>query len=693
MQPNLAETTNILMLELIKIVADPNAVHDIGSLSSSTGFSSPTVWMQTLLYASLSLSLLAAFGAVLGKQWLNSYKAARGRGSLQERGLQRQRKLDGLERWRLQTVLRSFLVFLQIAFLLFGLSLSANMWIQQRTISSVIICATALGILFYVATILVSVIHPDCPFQTAGSTLIGAICKDFSEFIKYRFSDLSYFFRNLSPHLSYFLENISIPGRFESTPTPDTYGKSSAMRWILETSTNPEVVEAAAEMVPRVQWPPKFDSSVVYARLADNFATCVIRSELSVTYGKAMAHLCIQSESIPFHLGELNVWRSWGERSRFIRDAFTDARLAYDQLSRSTEDRDAQRKHRADARTALRTVMVHGIQSQLSCPDAESVIWNGDFHWRHSNGNTPCSEEYDWLIDYLVDGVTRLSDDETQGDALLTLSAMDGLGSSAKRLSYVKALIYCLTSRSSRIRYAALRAISDASKELASITSGSMPQGVDATLLDEFSRALFTAIHLDHNSTMQYDNHLVHRRNHGYLRLILALVKNNEWCDRLTRDGHMEWCISLYEKVLTSSLTLDKFYLAEILLRIDPASKDISLNPSQGKRWTLIKTLWTLRYLDVDWLEELPTFITATRQHLLDPNNDVTKAELVALATDVHEVSDVLMWRQENRHWHGDSLMTLVDAALPTVQAFYGDLLSYAEHGDISQVNNGLVGS
>ena len=163
MQPNLAETTNILMLELIKIVADPNAVHDIGSLSSSTGFSSPTVWMQTLLYASLSLSLLAAFGAVLGKQWLNSYKAARGRGSLQERGLQRQRKLDGLERWRLQTVLRSFLVFLQIAFLLFGLSLSANMWIQQRTISSVIICATALGILFYVATILVSVIHPDCP--------------------------------------------------------------------------------------------------------------------------------------------------------------------------------------------------------------------------------------------------------------------------------------------------------------------------------------------------------------------------------------------------------------------------------------------------------------------------------------------------------------------------------------------------
>jgi hypothetical protein len=139
MQPNPADTTNDLILELIKIVADPNAVNDIGSLSSSTGFSSPTVWMQTLLYASLSLSLLAAFGAVMGKQWLNSYKAARGRGSLQERGMQRQRKLDGLERWRLRTVLGSFLVLLQISLLLFGLSLSANMWTQQRTISSHII--------------------------------------------------------------------------------------------------------------------------------------------------------------------------------------------------------------------------------------------------------------------------------------------------------------------------------------------------------------------------------------------------------------------------------------------------------------------------------------------------------------------------------------------------------------------------
>ncbi|KAG1737812.1 hypothetical protein EDB19DRAFT_1610268, partial [Suillus lakei] len=70
MQPNPGETTNALLLHLIQIVADsPNAAYDISNLSSSTEYSSSTVWMQTLAYASLAFSVLAAFGAVLGKQW------------------------------------------------------------------------------------------------------------------------------------------------------------------------------------------------------------------------------------------------------------------------------------------------------------------------------------------------------------------------------------------------------------------------------------------------------------------------------------------------------------------------------------------------------------------------------------------------------------------------------------------------
>nr|BDD37071.1 hypothetical protein [Rhizopogon roseolus] len=380
----------------------------------------------------IASSLLAAFGAVKGKQWLKLYKAARGRGSLQERGLQRQRKLDELERWRLRSVLASFLMLLEISLLLFGLSLCAIMWTPSHTISSAIISTTAFGFLFSLATTIISVLFPDSPFKTAGSTLIRAICIEFYNFIEGRVQD------QYSPPLYFsFLEG------FGSIRTPDVDVESSSIHWLLETSTNPEDVMAAAEMVSRAEWPPNLDCFFIYARLADNFATSVITSELSMTYTKTMARLCIRLESIPFRSGELSVWRSWGGRYRFTRDAFTDGRLAYGQLTNSK----ITGAQETDARAALRTIIVHGDRLCLSLPDNEILIWTGDFRWRHSDGNIPSSDEYDWLIDYLEYEMADQSTSagKTKGDAR------------TERHAWARKL-YQATDKPSRVRYAALRA-------------------------------------------------------------------------------------------------------------------------------------------------------------------------------------------------------------------------------------------
>jgi hypothetical protein len=460
MQPNPADTTNLLMLQLIKIVAEgPDAVNDINGLPSSTDYPSSTVWIQTLAYASLSFSVLAAFGAVMGKQWLNSFKASRGRGSLEDRGLQRQKRLDGLEYWHLQTVLRAFLVLLQISLLLFGLSLSANMWTQQRTISSVIITATALGILFYVATIVISVLHPDSPFQTAGSALVGALSRKVFEAISNALrNSFPNAFRDTFPNPlgsafpRIFFKYIDL---FESPSTPNIYHRSSPIRWILEISTNPEVVEVAAAMVPLVQWSPTIDASTAYGRFVDNLATCVGRLELElvVTYVKAMAHLRVQSavNGFPDIMKEWESWGSWRDKSRFTRDAFTNARRAWHQFKNlgGEDDRLMLRANArtalanactalanartalanartalANARTALRTVVVHGEEICISRPDDEHLIWYGDLRWNHANGKTPSCEEFDWLIDYLVYRVPDKTDDETGGDYPLILSTM-----------------------------------------------------------------------------------------------------------------------------------------------------------------------------------------------------------------------------------------------------------------------------
>lgn len=175
LQPNPGYTTNALLLQLIqRNFNNPNSVPDISTLSLYAGY--PSVWPQTLAYASLAFSALAASGTVLCKQWLDSYKSVRGHGSLEQRGIERQLKLDGVEYFRLRTILQIFLMLLQISLLLFSLSLSATMWGQQFTVSFVIIATTVSGILFYVGTTVPSMLNPNCPFRTLGSDLFVAIC-------------------------------------------------------------------------------------------------------------------------------------------------------------------------------------------------------------------------------------------------------------------------------------------------------------------------------------------------------------------------------------------------------------------------------------------------------------------------------------------------------------------------------------
>jgi hypothetical protein len=132
-----------------------------------------TIWIQIIAYASLSMSFLAAFGAVLGKQWLGYYKSNRyGRGSQEERGKRRQEMFDGIVTWYFDAVVQSFPVLLQISLLLFGIALGANIWTEQPSIAWVIIATTVFGFLFYSLTVMEFLISPSCPFQTPISTIL-----------------------------------------------------------------------------------------------------------------------------------------------------------------------------------------------------------------------------------------------------------------------------------------------------------------------------------------------------------------------------------------------------------------------------------------------------------------------------------------------------------------------------------------
>ena len=137
---------------------------------------SEIVTASGLMYASLLISLLAAFVAMLGKQWLNRYLRNTG-GSVMERCGDRQRKCEGLEKWPLHLFVESLPVMLQVSLLLLACGLCRQMWSINTSVAYVLITLTAFGILFYLGIVVAGTSSYECPFQTPVSAALRDMWK------------------------------------------------------------------------------------------------------------------------------------------------------------------------------------------------------------------------------------------------------------------------------------------------------------------------------------------------------------------------------------------------------------------------------------------------------------------------------------------------------------------------------------
>ncbi|KAJ7850092.1 hypothetical protein B0H13DRAFT_2401800, partial [Mycena leptocephala] len=112
--------------------------------ASNTPVNTPILVLvaKGMLYISLFITLRAALLAVLGKQWLMYYRTVGSGRTIEERGLERQRKLDGLRRWKFEAVLQTFPVHLHLALLLFCCALSVYLWTIDRSIAIIVLAMT-----------------------------------------------------------------------------------------------------------------------------------------------------------------------------------------------------------------------------------------------------------------------------------------------------------------------------------------------------------------------------------------------------------------------------------------------------------------------------------------------------------------------------------------------------------------------
>jgi len=113
---------------------------------------------------------------MLGKQWLNRYLRNTG-GSTIERCGDRQRKLEGLERWPFHTFVESLPVMLQISLLLLACGLARHMAPINTSVASVLITFIVVGIVFYLGIVVAGTSSYECPFQTPASTALRDLWK------------------------------------------------------------------------------------------------------------------------------------------------------------------------------------------------------------------------------------------------------------------------------------------------------------------------------------------------------------------------------------------------------------------------------------------------------------------------------------------------------------------------------------
>lgn len=130
------------------------------------------VHVQAILFASLAASLLSAFLAILGKQWLNQYASTDNRGLTVEYSQSRQQKLDGIVTWYFDFVIELPPLMLQVALLLLGCALSRYLWEVNTTVASVVLGVTSFGVFFYILVLVVGVAFKSCPYQTPTSRLL-----------------------------------------------------------------------------------------------------------------------------------------------------------------------------------------------------------------------------------------------------------------------------------------------------------------------------------------------------------------------------------------------------------------------------------------------------------------------------------------------------------------------------------------
>ena len=334
-----------LSYDLLRIIANASLGNTpTGALPQWNGPDPTVVHVQAILYSSLASSILAAFIATLGKQWLNRYAQVEMRGSVIDRSRYRQRKMDGMVTWHFDLMMELLPLMLQVALLLLGCALSNYLYSINKAIASIIIGFTTFGFLFYLLIVSAATLSYNCPFQTPLSLILRLLVRFDDEHKKYlersgkwirrRFSQVKKWSRR-KPADPYNVVNafngngsanhVELPMVnplnqpfllfTKDTDWEDYVLDSRCIAWMFEMCIDADFIMAIMKFIPEVVWHTG-TRAVPLEKLYDTLFGCFDCSsgspilipklkDRAYTSAKALLHFSIQQKSLGDGSGDL----------------------------------------------------------------------------------------------------------------------------------------------------------------------------------------------------------------------------------------------------------------------------------------------------------------------------------------------------------------------------------------------------
>ncbi|KAG8923807.1 hypothetical protein FRC01_012309, partial [Tulasnella sp. 417] len=170
LSPSPSDETNTL-LRLLVMKADNNTLTP-ADLAPTFYASSNSIIVNGLLYASLSCSLLAAVGAMMAKEWLQSFDRTGQTGPLEEQARFRQRKFNGVLEWHLEAVIKFLPNLLLFSVIFFFVGVCLFLFPINTVVAGIVIAFSGMGVVFSSIVIVAGAISPTCPYQSAASSAL-----------------------------------------------------------------------------------------------------------------------------------------------------------------------------------------------------------------------------------------------------------------------------------------------------------------------------------------------------------------------------------------------------------------------------------------------------------------------------------------------------------------------------------------